>query len=155
MNECTSPGNYQVRKDSYLISTDKSRLELDVIYNFITKSYWAKGRSQEVIKRTIENSICFGVYENGRQIGFARVVSDRAIMAYIMDLFILESHRARGLSKWLMECILNHPELREVRRWVLNTRDAHGLYARFGFQPISKPEFAMERVEASVYNWGD
>ncbi len=134
--------------NEYFISTDKSKLNLTVIDNFLnTKSYWAKGRSTKTIEKSIKNSLCFGVYtDNDLQVGFARVVSDFAVFAWIMDLFILEEHRKKGLSKFLMTEIMNHPELQGLQRWGLGTNDAHGLYEKFGFRRLAKPELIMERV---------
>ena len=140
------------RRGEFLVSTDRTRLDLDVIHGFLTKCYWAKGIPREVVARSIEHSLCFGVYDGGGvQVGFARVVSDFATVAYLGDVFILESHRGRGLSKWLMECIMRHPALQNLRRWILLTRDAHALYAQFGFTPVNSPERYMELHRADVY----
>jgi len=142
----------EARRGEFLISTDPLRLDLDVIYGFLTNCYWAKGIPREVVARSIEHSLCFGVYDgSGAQVGFARVVSDFATIAYLGDVFVLESQRGRGLSKWLMECITEHPALQDLRRWILLTRDAHGLYERFGFTPVKAPERYMERHRADVY----
>jgi GNAT superfamily N-acetyltransferase len=140
------------RRGEFLISTNPARLDLDVIHGFLTDCYWAKGIPRETVARSIEHSLCFGVYDGrGAQIGFARVVSDFATVAYLGDVFVLESHRGRGLSKWLMECILRHPALQGLRRWILLTRDAHGLYAEFGFTPVKSPERYMELHRPDVY----
>ena len=130
------------------ISTDKSRLDLDVIYNFLQTSYWAKGRARSVIERAIENSLCFGVYLEGRQVGFARVVSDRAVFAYLMDVFVLPEFRGQGISKALMRVVLAHPELQNLRVFLLATADAHGLYTQFGFEPLTEPERWMALYDA-------
>ena len=136
----------------FTISTDRSRLQLDVIQAFMSEeSYWAKSRTLEQTRTAIENSICFGVYEGERQIGFARVVSDQATFAYLGDVFILNEFRGRGLSKWLMETIVSHPDLQGLRRWLLATRDAHGLYSQFGFGPLRFPERLMERPAPDAY----
>ena len=136
----------------FTISTDRSRLQLDVIQAFMSEeSYWAKSRTLEQTRTAIENSICFGVYEGERQIGFARVVSDQATFAYLGDVFILNEFRGRGLSKWLMETIVSHPDLQGLRRWLLATRDAHGLYSQFGFGPLRFPERWMERPAPDAY----
>ena len=128
------------------ISNDKSLLDLEMIHNFLTnRSYWAKGRSMETVKRSVENSLCFGVYENGKQVGFARVVTDYAVFAWLLDVFILEEYRGRGLSKQLMSAIISHPNLQNLKRWGLGTDDAHGLYQQFGFTALSKPNNMMER----------
>ena len=141
----------EYRRDDFLISTDRARLNLDVVHGFLTTCYWAKGISREVVARSIEHSLCFGIYESGAQVGFARVVSDFATFAYVGDVFVVESHRGLGLSKWLMECIVQHPALQNLRRWILTTRDAHGLYSQFGFTPVKAPERFMERHQANIY----
>ena len=125
------------------ISTDPTRLDLDVIHGFLQTSYWAKGRRRSVVERAIRNSICFGVYQTGRQIGFARVVSDRAVFAYLMDVFVLPEFRGQGISKALMRAITSHPDLQNLRVFLLATRDAHGLYSQFGFRPLLEPSHWM------------
>ena len=155
----------EYRRGDFLISTDRERLSLDIIHDFLTNCYWAKGISREIVERSIEHSLCFGVYgENPsfdaakgelkalQQVGFARVVSDFATVAYLGDVFMLESHRGRGLSKWLMECITAHPALQNLRRWILLTRDAHALYSRFGFTAVRAPERYMELHNPKVYD---
>lgn len=138
--------------NEYLISTDPARLQLDVIHRYLSEeSYWAKGRELEVTRRAVENSLPFGVYYGDDQIGFARVVTDRATFAWIADVFILPAHRGKSLSKRLMEAILSHPELQGLRRWVLATKDAHGLYAQFEFTPMKFPERWMERAAKWAY----
>ena len=142
----------EYRRGEFLISTSRERLSLDVIHGFLTDCYWAKDIPREVVARSIEHSLCFGLYEDGgTQVGFARVVSDFATVAYLGDVFVLESHRGRGLSKWLMECAVQHPALQNLRRWILLTRDAHGLYSRFGFTPVQAPERYMELHQPNVY----
>lgn len=137
----------------FLISTDQTKLDVDVVYNFLTRSYWAVGIPRETVVRAIENSLCFGVYDNAKQIGFARVISDFATYAYIADVFILEAYRERGLGKELMASIMSHPKLQGLRRWGLGTRDAHGLYAQFGFKPVDNPSpIMMEIVNADIYS---
>jgi GNAT superfamily N-acetyltransferase len=138
-------------KDDFVLSTDRERLDLDVIHGFLTSSYWAKGIAREIVARSIENSLCFGVYIGDRQVAFARLVSDFATYAYLGDVFVLEAYRGRGLSKWMMECIRAHPLLQGLRRWTLLTRDAHGLYAQFGFTPLKAPERYMELHNPDVY----
>ncbi len=105
-----------------------------------------------MVERSIRHSLCFGVFDGDEQIGFARVVSDRATFAYLADVFILESHRGRGLGVWLMECIKAHPDLHGLRRWILGTRDAHGLYRKIGFQPLAEPAIYMEIMDREVYS---
>ena len=122
------------------ISTDPDRLDIEVIHGFLRQSYWAEGRPRSVVERSIRNSLCFGVYHAGRQIAFARVLTDRAVFAYLMDVFVVPAFRGRGVSKALMRAILQHPDLQSLRTFLLGTRDAHGLYAQFGFQPLSAPE---------------
>ncbi len=140
-----------MQKD-YFISTDKKKLDPEVIHNYLSKeSYWAKGISMELVKRSIELSICFGVYCDGNQIGFARVVTDCATFGYIADVFILPEFRGNGFSKKLMEVIINHPNLKNLRRLILATADAHGLYAQSGFKPLAKPERWMEKHNPDVY----
>ena len=138
-------------RDSFKISTDISAFDLDCIYSFLTQSYWSPGIPRYVVAKAIENSVCFAVFDKDKQIGFARVITDRATFAYLADVFILESHRGRGLSKWLMECIVAHPDLQNLRRWSLVTRDAHGLYEQFGFKQLAAPERWMERYHPDVY----
>jgi len=133
------------------ISTDPERIDVSVVHGFLSKSYWAKGIPLETVQRSIQHSICFGIYRGQQQIGFARVISDRSTFAYLADVFVLESHRGNGLSKWLMQCIMAHPELQGLRRWVLVTRDAHGLYRQFEFQALNRPEGWMELHTPDVY----
>jgi GNAT superfamily N-acetyltransferase len=130
----------------YEISTDPARLDLDVIHGFLRETYWAKGTTRATVERSIANSIPFGLYApDGAQAGFARVVTDRAVFAYLGDVFVLPEHRGRGLGVWLVETVLAHPDLQGLRRFHLATADAHGLYARFGFRP-SDPARMMDRV---------
>ncbi len=129
------------------ISTDKSQLNINTIHNYLSnESYWAIDRDIEIVKRSIENSLCFGVYLDDKQIGFARVVTDYAIFAWIMDVFILKEHQGNGYGKMLMNAIVNHPQLQGLKRWGLGTDDAHGLYQQFGFTPLKKPHNMMERM---------
>ncbi len=143
----------EYRRGEFVISTDPGRLDLDLIHNFLTNCYWAQGVPREVVARSIEHALCFGVYDGGggAQVGFARVISDFATVAYVGDVFVLESHRGRGLGKWLMQCIAQHPALQNLRRWILTTRDAHGLYAEVGFTAVKFPERYMERHNPKVY----
>ena len=145
------PGIVECRRGELVVSTDPARLDLEVIHGFLTNCYWAEGIPREVVARSIEHSLCFGVYDGSAQIGFARVISDFATVAYLGDVFILESHRGRGLSKWLMECVVQHPALQGLRRWILLTRDAHGLYSHFGFKPLKSAERYMELHQPDVY----
>ncbi|HZE36082.1 MAG TPA: GNAT family N-acetyltransferase [Candidatus Eisenbacteria bacterium] len=134
-----------------VVTTDRSRLDLDVIHGFLTTSYWARGVPRETVARSMEHSLCFGAFDEGRQVGFARVVSDRATFAYICDVFALESHRGSGVGKSLMAAVMSHPELQGLRRWTLFTRDAHGLYRQFGFGAAAHPERLMEVVDRDPY----
>ena len=136
----------------YNISTDKEKLQLPVIHQYLSiESYWAKHVPLEIVKQSIEGSFCFGVYFKNEQVGFARVITDHATFAYLADVFILEAHRGKGLSKWLMEFIMAHPKLQGLRRFCLATRDAHGLYKQFGFTPLAKPETFMEIKHDNFY----
>lgn len=130
--------------DALTISTDPARLDLDTVHRFLTRSYWARGIPREVVERAVRHSLCFGAYEGGRQVGFARVISDRATYAYVSDVFVLPSHRGRSIGRRLMAAIMAHSELQGLRRWGLFTRDAHGLYRQFGFGPARHPERLME-----------
>lgn len=139
-------------KDQFQISTNSSRLDLGLIHRFLVEeSYWARERTLEQTKTAIENSICFGVYDGERQVAFARVVSDKATFAYVGDVFVVEDYRGRGISKMLMQYIVEHPELQGLRRWVLATRDAHGLYEQFEFAPLRHPERWMEKTAPNAY----
>jgi GNAT superfamily N-acetyltransferase len=143
---------FEHRRNEFLVSTDPTRLDLDVIHGFLTSCYWAKGIPREIVARSIKHSLCFGVYDgSGAQVGFARVISDFATYAYIADVFVLESHRGQGLGKLLMEGITQHPELQGLRRWSLSTLDAHGLYAQFGFTSLKWPERYMEILRPGIY----
>jgi GNAT superfamily N-acetyltransferase len=133
------------------ISTDPDRLDLDLIHSWLSEqSYWASGRSLEVVRQSIDNSLPFGVYLDGRQVGFARVVTDRSTHAWLADVFILDEYRGRGYGKALVAAILEHPDLQGLRRWLLATKDAHGLYAQFGFTPVPPDRF-MERRSPNPY----
>ena len=138
-------------RDGYSLSTDSSRLELDVVHGFLAESYWAAGIPRETVARSIEGSITFGVYHTDEQVGFARVISDCATFAYLADVFILEAHRGRGLARWMVQCILATPELQGLRRWLLVTRDAHTLYGGLGFTEVKNPEGFMEIVRRDLY----
>jgi GNAT superfamily N-acetyltransferase len=139
------------KRGDFTISTDRGRLDRPMIHGFLSGAYWARGIPRETVDRSIDNSLCFGIYEGDRQVGFARVITDSATFAYLGDVFVLESHRGRGLSTWLMEIIMGLPRLQGLRRWSLATRDAHGLYERFGFRRPENPERLMEIVDFDVY----
>lgn len=139
-------------RDEFAIDDERSRLQFDVIQRFLAEdSYWAQNRTPEQTQTAINNSICFGVYHGEQLVGFARVVSDRATFAYVGDVFIIDEYRGRGLSKWLMEVIVAYPELQGLRRWVLATRDAHGLYEKTGFGPLVHPDRWMELTAPDAY----
>jgi len=136
---------FEARRAEFLISTDPQRLNLDAICDMLSRAYWANGRSRELIARYLRYSLVFGVYDGVRQVGLARIVSDYSTFAWLCDVFIHEEYRGRGLGKWLMESILAHPDLQGLRRIVLATQDAHGLYAQYGFTPLASPERWMEK----------
>ena len=138
------PNHFEIERAGFVISTDPSRLDRDAIADFLTRAYWAKGRPRERTERALDNSLVFGLYDGNRQIGLARVVSDYAIFAYLCDVFIHEDYRAHGLGKWLIETVMSHPDLQGLRRWTLATRDAHGLYKKFGWDALKNPEKWME-----------
>jgi GNAT superfamily N-acetyltransferase len=133
------------------VTTDPARVDRDLAYEFLSQSYWSKGIPRHVFERAIANSLCFSLYEGDDQVGFARVVTDRATFAYLADVFVLHSHRGRGPAKLLMEAVVAHSDLQGLRRWVLATRDAHGLYARYGFTPLQAPDRFMELWDPNVY----
>lgn len=141
-------------RETFAVTCDPAKLDHGVIVEFLASSYWAKGIPAATVAKSLEGSICFAVLDGERQIGFGRVITDRATIAYVGDVFILPEYRGRGLAKWLMECILSHPDLQGLRRWVLATRDAHGLYQQFGFTPLKRPEVFMERHDPDVYGRG-
>lgn len=138
-------------RDGFTISTDPARVDLDVVHGFLAGSYWAEGIPREVVRRSLEHSLCFSLHHEGRQIGFARVITDRATFAYLGDVFVLEPYRGRGLAGWLLEVIQAHPDLQGLRRWVLLTRDAHEIYRRAGWTPLAAPDRYMERWFRDVY----
>jgi len=152
---------YTWTRGDYEISTDPAKIDMAVVHGFLAKCYWARGIPERIVRRSIENSICFGVYQiaagegpadkNRVQAGFARIISDLATFSYIADVFILEAHRGHGLAKWMMECILRHPDLQGLRRWALATADAHGLYEQFGFVRVRSAERWMEKHDPDVY----
>ena len=145
---------YEARKDEYFISTDSSLLNTDVIYNYLSReSYWAQNIPRQIVEKSISNSLCFGLYRQDKQIGFARLITDKATFAYLADVFILDEYRKKGLSKWLMEIIQAHPDLQGLRRWMLGTRDAHGLYEQFGWTVLDEDtrKRFMQRHNKNIY----
>ncbi len=131
---------------SLVISTDKNKLDIDFIHQFLTRTYWAKGRTREEVRITIKNCKNFGVYLDDKQIGFARILTDYTVFGYLMDVFIIEEHRGKGYSKQLLKTIIEHPDLRQIKRWMLMTSDAHELYTQFGFKAVEKPSLIMEKL---------
>ena len=142
---------YELSRGGYVVTTDASRLDIDYIHAFLTESYWARGIPRDVVARAIENSLNFGLFEGERQVGFARAITDRAWYAYIADVFVDEAHRGRGLGKLIMEAVTSHPDLRNLRRLMLGTADAHGLYRQFGFTDLEQPERWMTRGDPAIY----
>ncbi len=143
------------RVNTYDISADPTRLDLDAIHAFLSRSYWSPGVPRAVVARAIANSLCFGVYRDGAQVGFARVVTDQATFAYLADVYVLEAHRGQGLSHRLVDHVLAHPALQGLRRVLLATRDAHGLYAAHGFAPLAAPDRFMEIHRPDAYRPAD
>lgn len=140
-----------IEDEQYEISTDPQRLDITLIHNFLRNSYWAQDIPREIVERSIRHSLCFGVFHSGHQVAFARVISDFATFAYVGDVFVVPEYRGRGISKLLMNAIVSHPELQGLRRILLATRDAHGLYSQFGFQPLAQPENYMTIHDPNVY----
>ena len=140
----------EYHRNNYVISTDNAKLNIALIHSFLDQSsYWAQGRSVAIVEKSMKHSLCFGVYVDAEQVGFARLVTDYATFAWLCDVFIVDAHRGNGLSKWLVECVTTHPELENIRRFVLATRDAHELYRRYGaFRTLPNPDWWMVRVAA-------
>ena len=138
-------------RGQFTVSCDPAKQDVRVITEFLASSYWAEGIPQGTVAKSLENSLCFCVLDGSRQVGFARVTSDYATIAYLGDVFVLPEYRGIGLGRWLMECVVSHPELQGLRRWILGTRDAHGLYRKFGFTPLKSPDVFMERHDPNVY----
>lgn len=142
-----------IYKDEFCISTDNTKLDIDSIHEFLsTKAYWCLNIPRDTVQTAIQNSLCFGVYHNEKQVGFARVISDLATIAYLGDVYVLEAYRGKGLSKWLMETVMSFPGLQSLRRWILLTGDAHGLYRQFGWTEIADPTRWMEVHNKNVYS---
>ena len=139
---------FESHRDDLFISTDPGRLDVKAISDFLSRAYWAQDRTREIIERSLRNSLVFGVYDGTRQIGMARIVTDYATVAWLCDVFIHEDYRGKGIGKWLMGSIISHPDLQNLRRFLLATRDAHGLYSQFGFTTMNNPERWMERFKA-------
>lgn len=141
----------EVARGEYSISTDPARLDGDAIHAFLTTAYWSEGIGRDLVARALDGSLCFGLYLGTAQIGLARVVTDRATFAYLCDVYVLPSHRGRGLGEWLIETVMSHPDLQDLRRFHLVTRDAHGLYQQFGFTEASSPSRHMEIFRHGMY----
>jgi GNAT superfamily N-acetyltransferase len=139
---------YEEKRGTFVITTDPARLDLDAIYAYLSRVYWAKNRSRDAVERSLKNSLCFGLYEGASQIGLARVISDYATFAYVCDVYVLEAYQGNGLGTWLMKMVMAHPDLQGLRRWLLATRDAHGLYRKSGFKKLESPERWMEILSA-------
>lgn len=137
----------EFKRDRFVISDDPAKLDLAAICDFLSRAYWAETRPRDLIEKSIQFSLNFGIYDGERQIGFARVVSDRAIFAYLCDVFIHEDYRGQTLGKWMMDCVMSHPDLQGMKRWCLLTRDAHGLYSQFGFTELNDPSRWMEKLD--------
>jgi len=140
-----------IQQGAYTISTDKDRLDIPYIHHFLSRSYWAENIPVDTVAKSIDGSLCFGVYESGKQVGFARVITDKATFGYLADVFIDEAFRGRGLSKWLVETITAHPDLQGLRRFMLATRDAHGLYAQYGFTALTFTDRWMQIHRPGLY----
>jgi GNAT superfamily N-acetyltransferase len=143
---------FERQRGDYSLSTDRSRLDIPAIHTYLSQeAYWSKGIPLEIVRRAIQNSLCFGIYQGEAQVGFARVISDYTTFAYLCDVFILEPYRGQGLGKWLVACVLEHPNLQGLRQFLLFTFDAHGLYARYGFAPLARPERVMSISKPDIY----
>lgn len=138
-------------RGEYTVSTDRSRIDLRAVHAFLSQSYWSPGVPEAVVRRAIAGAICFGIYHGSEQVGFARVITDQATYAYLSDVYVLESHRGRGLAKWMMSVIMAHPALQGLRRFSLSTRDAHALYKQFGFEIVANPDRQMEIMRRDIY----
>ena len=141
------PQLFETHRDNFTISTDPSRLDVDAIVDMLARAYWAQGRTREMVARYLQHSLTFGLYEGSRQIGLARIVSDFATFAWLCDVFVHEDYRGHGLGKWLMASVHSHPDLQGLRRWMLATRDAHGLYRQFGWVPLEPPDYWMMKLD--------
>jgi GNAT superfamily N-acetyltransferase len=139
------------QKPGYRITTDSGAVDVDAVHAYLAGSYWARGIPRDLVAKSIRSSLCFGLFAHDRQVGFARVVTDGATFAYLCDVYVLEDHRGRGLGKWLMDVVLAHPDLQGFRRFLLVTRDAHGLYAKLAFTPLARPENFMEISRPNLY----
>ncbi len=142
---------FEKRRENFCISTDPAHMDIRAMHAFLSQAYWSENIPMDIIAKAVENSLCFGLFDGQRQIGLARVITDKATFAYLCDVYVLEEYRGRGLGKWLMECVQSHPELQNLRRFVLLTKDAHGLYEQFGFAPPKDPKRYMEIARPDIY----
>jgi GNAT superfamily N-acetyltransferase len=139
------------KQGEFTITDRREDLDVEIIHNFLRESYWAKGIPRVLVEKGINNSLCFGLYRNAKQVGFGRVISDYATFAYLSDVFVVPAFRGRGLGKWLVSCVMAHPELQGLRRWLLATLDAHGLYEQNGFVALRRPDVFMEINDPDIY----
>ena len=142
------------KNERFLVTTDPAKLDPVAAHAYLTRSYWAEGIPRELVERSLRHSLCFALLDGQRQIGLARVISDYSTFAYLADVYVLEDYRGRGLGKWLIRCVVEHPQLQGLRRFLLATRDAHGLYRPFGFAPPDKPENYLEVRKPDIYKTG-
>ena len=142
---------FERRRENFCISTDPARLDIQAMHEYLSRSYWAEGIPRDVVAKSVESSLCFGLFDGSRQIGLARVITDRATFAYLCDVYVLEEYRGRGLGKWLMDAVQSHPDLQNLRRFILLTRDAHRLYEKFGFTRPRDPNRYMEIADPEIY----
>ena len=145
-------GYPDIRNGSYSLTAERGRIDVAAVHAFLTRCFWARGISKELVARSIEHSLCFGVFHLDKQVAFARAVTDYSTYAYLCDVYVLEAHRGNGVGKWMMEFVMSHPELQGLRRFQLVTRDAHGLYTRFGFKAPDHPERQMEIFRPGLYS---
>ena len=145
---------FERSRGAFRLTTDAASMDLDAIHAYLTRSYWSEGISKELVSRAMAGSLCFGLFDGGRQVGFARVVTDRATYAYLCDVYVLEEYQGRGLGTWLMRELMTHPDLQGLRRWGLVTRDAHGLYEKCGFTALANPPGHMEIARPGMYLTG-
>jgi GNAT superfamily N-acetyltransferase len=138
-------------RDEFSVTCDPARIDRQFVAAFLATTYWAQGVPRTIVEKSMDGSICFALLHTDRQIGFARVITDRAVIAYLADVFVIPEYQGKGLGTWLVECVLAHPELSGLRRWILVTRDAHGLYGKFGFQPLARPDRFMELHNPDIY----
>ena len=142
------------QRSSYFIYTDPAKADVAAVHKYLSEdSYWAENVPFEIVEKSLRNSLCFSLYDAEKQIGLARIITDKATFAYLCDVYVLPEFRGQGLSKWLMECVKDHPDLQNLRRFMLATKDAHGLYTQFGFKPVAAPERLMEVVNRDIYKF--